>query len=138
MLMRKTCRQNRRGMVVVETAVIAPIIAVVLMGMVQAGYLFMVRQTVIMASREGARAGIVQDATPSEVQAKVAQVMASAGMGSTGYTITSNMAALTPTTQEVWVDVSIPLTSVMFFTGNMFQSDAVNITSRVTMHREGA
>ncbi len=127
-------KHARRGAAVVETAVIAPILILGMLGMMEVGYAFMVRQTVTMASREGARAASLPGGSLTDVNAAVDAVMGSANL--TGYTTTSNIDTVTPTDLEVWVGVSIPLNRVSW-TGQLFGGGSFDISSTTTMRREG-
>ena len=49
-------RMLRRASAVVETAVVAPLLVLAMFGMVELGSAYNVKQTVTLASREGARA----------------------------------------------------------------------------------
>lgn len=130
----KQTKHGRRGTAVVETAVIAPILILGMLGMMEVGYAFMVRQTVTMASREGARAASLPGGTSDDINTAVDATMSSASL--TGYATTSNVDLLAPTDLEVWVTVSIPLNRVTF-TGDLFGGGSFDISSTTTMRREG-
>lgn len=133
----KTLRHNkhlRRGTTVVETAVMAPLIITAMLGMVEVGYAFMVKQTVTLASREGARAGALPGGDMTDVQSAADASMTAANLN--GYTVTSNIATLGPNDTEVWVEVSIPLSRASF-TGGLLGGGTFNISSRTAMRREG-
>jgi Flp pilus assembly protein TadG len=55
---RQKCTE--RGAAIVELAIVLPLLLSLLMGMVEFGLLFYNKQVITNASREGARAGIVQ------------------------------------------------------------------------------
>jgi len=134
----KTLRQNkhlRRATTVVETAVMAPLIITAMLGMVEVGYAFMVKQTVTLASREGARAAALPGGDMTDAQAAADASMAAANLD--GYSVTSNISSLGPTDVEVWVEVSIPLDRASF-TGGLLGGGSFNISSRTAMRREGA
>lgn len=133
----KTLRHNkhlRRGTTVVETAVMAPLLITAMLGMIEVGYAFMVKQTVTLAAREGARAGALPGGDISDVQAAADASMSAANLN--GYNVTSNITSLGPTDLEVWVEVSIPLDRASF-TGGLLGGGSFNISSRMTMRREG-
>lgn len=127
-------RHRRRGVAVVETAVIAPVLILGMLGMMEVGWAFMVRQTVTLASREGARAAALPGGVMTDVEAAVDAAMGAAGL--TGYTTTSDVSTLGPTDTEVTVSVSIPLSRVSF-TGGLLGGGSFNIGSSTTMRREG-
>jgi Flp pilus assembly protein TadG len=125
---------SRRAAAVVEAAVVAPLMLLSMFGMVEVGYGFMVKQTVTLASREGARAAALPGGTTSDVTAAVDAAMTAAHLE--GYTTTTNLASLGPTDVEVWVSVTIPLNRVSF-TGNMLGGGSFTIGGKTSMRREG-
>lgn len=133
-LLGKRAKYARRGSAVVETAVVAPVMILGMLGMMEVGYAFMVRQTVTLASREGARAASLPGGDMTDVNAAVDAAMGAANLD--GYTTTSNVDSLGPTDVEVSVDVSIPLDRATF-TGSMLGGGSFNISSQTTMRREG-
>lgn len=113
---------------------VAPLMVLAMLGMVEVGYSFMVKQTVTLASREGARAAALPGGTMADVTAAVDNSMGAANL--TGYTTTSNIDSVGPTDLEVWVEVNIPFDRVGF-TGNMLGGGSFDITSKTSMRREG-
>ena len=53
--------KRRRGAVAIETALMFPLLVLLIFGMIEFGLLLYNRQVLTNASREGARFGIVQD-----------------------------------------------------------------------------
>lgn len=127
-------RFDRRGVAVVETAVMAPLVILAMLAMIEVGYSFMIRQTVTLASREGARAASLPGGTMADVTAAVDATMA--GPSLSGYTTTSNIDSLGPSDAEVWVTITLPFDRASF-TGNLLGGGFFNITSTTTMRREG-
>lgn len=127
-------RHLHRGAAVVETAVVAPLLILGMLGMMEVGWAFMLRQTVTLAAREGARAGSLPGATLSDVTAAVDSSMSGANLE--GYTIDTNIANLGPADLDVTVTVSIPLDRATF-TGSMIGGGSFTIGSTTTMRREG-
>jgi hypothetical protein len=60
-LMREKQAKRQRGAMAIETALLFPLLVLLLFGMIEFGLLVYNRQVLTNASREGARAGIVQD-----------------------------------------------------------------------------
>ncbi|MBN2561496.1 MAG: pilus assembly protein [Phycisphaerae bacterium] len=134
----------------VEMAVMAPLFVTAMLGMIEIGYAFMVKQTVTLASREGARAASLPGGTLADVETAVEGAMAAAhhdpavpsdpedpGFGSEccGYGVTSNISTVGPEDEEVWVEVTIPLDCVSV-TG-LVGGSGIDITSKTAMRREG-
>jgi Flp pilus assembly protein TadG len=127
-------RFARRGTAVVEAAVMAPLVVVAMLGMIEVGYAFMIRQTVTLASREGARAAALPGGNMDDVNAAVDATMA--GPSLTGYTATSNIDSLGPTDTQVTVTVTLPFDRATF-TGQLLGGGTFNISATTTMRREG-
>jgi Flp pilus assembly protein TadG len=131
-LLRKKCL--RRGTTVVETAIMAPLIVTTMFGMLAVGYAFMVKQTVTLAAREGARSGALPGGNMDDIQAAVASSMAAASLS--GYTVTSNADSLGPTDLEVWVQVNMPINHTTFG-GLLLNGMSFDLSSKTAMRREG-
>ncbi len=127
-------RHVRKGAAVVETAVVAPVLILGMLGMIEVGYAFMVRQTVTLASREGCRAASLPGGDMTDVNDAVDASMGAANL--TGYTTTSNIDSLSSTDLEAEVTVSIPIDRATF-TGSLLGGSQFTISSTTTMRREG-
>ena len=66
---------RRRAAAIVEFAVILPVLLTILFGIIEYGYIFMVRLTVEHAAREGCRVASLSTSTPAEVTARVDDAM---------------------------------------------------------------
>lgn len=128
-------RWIRRGSAVVEAAVLAPLMVTAMFGMVEVGRAYHIKQTLTLASREGARAASLPGGTQADVDAAVTAAMA--GPNLTGYTVTTNVGTLSAGDTEVFVTVSIPFDRASF-TGTLLGGGTFNITSTTYMRREGA
>ena len=127
-------KYGRRGTTVVEMAVVAPLFVTAMLGMVEVGYAFMVRQTVTLAAREGARAAALPGGNMEDAEGAADAAMVAANLS--GYTTTSNIEQCGPADVAVWVQVSIPLDRASF-TGSLLGGGSFNITAKTTMRREG-
>ena len=129
------CRDRRskraRGAAVVEFAVVLPLLLTILFGIIEYGWVFMVRQTLQTAAREGARIAILQTSTEPYTAAlsRIADVM-----GPTGLT------TYTPTVLQVdtiiEVTVTIPYTEVSLM-GDFFGSHSYDLGGACSMRKEG-
>lgn len=98
-------RTARRGGAVVEMAVVSPLLLMMIFGMIEFGYVFMMAQSITNAAREGCRTATLPGATDTDIQNRVSQALAP-----TGLQVTSSMVTIThATTQnpvvQVWVRV---------------------------------
>jgi len=69
---------RQRGAAIVEFAVVLPLLLTILFGIIEFGYVFMVRQTLQHAAREGCRLAILQTSVEpyANVTGRVAEIMA--------------------------------------------------------------
>lgn len=133
MLSRSGRRERLRGAAIVEFAVVAPVLIAILMGIIEYGYVFLVQQTLTNAAREGARIAVLQSTTSDDpINARIAEIMAAAGID--GYTVTLTHAdpAGDPTER---VEISVPYNSVSL-TG-FFGSRDYDLKGRCAMRKEG-
>ena len=124
----------RRATAAVETAVVAPLVVTAMLGMMEVGYTFMIRQTVTLASREGARAAALPGGTIGDVTDAVDAAMS--GPNLEGYAVTSNLEGLSSSDTEVWVTVSVPFDRTSW-TGMLLGGGSFDIDATTTMRREG-
>jgi len=127
-------RRGRRGAAVVEFAAVAPLLLLILFGIIEYGYIFMVRQTVTHAAREGCRIAVLQttDEPYSEVTDRIAEIMATAGV--TNYTVDlTHPTAGDP--MEV-VEISVPIEEVSLV-GSMIPHGDGPIRVNCSMRKEG-
>lgn len=76
-----------RGAELIEFALVFPTLLLVMLGIIDFGFLFQRYEVVTNAAREGARVAILPGYTDADVQARVAQYIASGGL--TGTTTTT-------------------------------------------------
>ncbi|HVT27277.1 MAG TPA: TadE/TadG family type IV pilus assembly protein [Lacipirellulaceae bacterium] len=100
-------RDARRGAAAVEFAVTAPIFFLFLLAAFEFGWLNVMRHTADNAAYEAARAAIVPGATADDAK-KTAKNMLKI-VGARGAKITITPKTITSDTQEVTVDVVIPM-----------------------------
>lgn len=110
---RRNRRASRRGVAIVEFAVVAPVFFLIIMGIIEVGRAVTVQQLLTNASREGARvAGNETTTSLTTVQNAVDNYLSGAGIS--GATTNVSPASITDvaTGQPVTVTVSIPYTQV--------------------------
>ncbi len=99
--------KNRAGGVAVETAVVLPVLFMMMFGAVDCARLNMVRNTAQNAAYEGARNAITPGATASDA-ATVAQKVLN-GVGIKNYTVSVSPSTITTATDTVTVTITVPL-----------------------------
>jgi len=125
--------QRRRGAAVVEFAVVLPLLLTILFGIIEYGWVFMCRQTLQTAAREGCRIAVLQTETApyTEASDRVASVMAPTGLH---YTLT--MTHATTSNPIETVTVTVPYSSVSLM-GNFFGPHDYDIGGTCSMRKEG-
>ncbi len=124
--------RRRRGAAIVEFAVVLPLLLVLLFGIIDFGWIFMVRQTLTNAAREGCRVAVLQTATSEQVANRVRSVMEPTGYAEgTDWTLTTS--AIDAEVQ--WVQVSMPVDRCTLV-GFVVQG-GYSLTGRSSMRKEG-
>ena len=80
---------RRRGLALVETALILPLLMSLTLVLLEYGWVFIKIQQIHSAAREGARAGAVSGGTNGQVDDAVDVFMARANMGGSSYSVTT-------------------------------------------------
>jgi hypothetical protein len=95
--------KSERGAELIEFALVFPLLLMVILGIVDFGFLFQRMEVVTNAAREGARIAVLPGYSEADVRARVQNYVETAGIPTTG----------TPSNPEVNVDMaySIPMPS---------------------------
>lgn len=131
------CRKNRRGAAAVEFALVAPVFFLLVFGMIEYGRMVMVQQLLTNAAREGARRGVLDGSTTSEVTTAVTSYLSGASVSGATVTVTPNPPSSATFGQPVTVQVSVPFNSVSWLPSPLFLGGRT-LTSTATMRRETA
>lgn len=124
---------RRRAAAVVEFAVVLPLLLVLLLGIIEFSWVFMVRQTLINAAREGCRVAVLRTASDNQVLARVSDVMEPLGFAE-GEQWTMQMSEINEPVQTV--TVSIPLQQVLITGGYVLTGD-FDLSGECSMRKEG-
>ena len=122
-----------RGTAVVELAVVLPLLLTIVFGIIEFGWVFMVRETLTNASREGCRVAVLQGSSEQDVRDQVAASMNPAGLS--GYTV--EITRSTPGNANETVRILIPYADVSLL-GGYFGPTNFNLGSTTVMRKEGA
>ena len=127
-------RPRARAAAIVEFAVVSPLLLTILFGIIEYGYVFMVRQTLTNAAREGCRVAVLQTtvAPYTETATRVDDIMATTGLSS--YTV--GMTHWTVGDPTETVTVSIPFADVSLL-GNFFGERTGDLVGSCSMRKEG-
>ncbi len=126
----------RRGVVVVEMAIVMVLLFLLLFGLIEYGFMMLRAQQITNAARYGARIGITIDSTNTRVEQAVAAAMSAAGMGDSGYTVTflpGDVSGLTGR-EELKITVSVLYANVG--AGMPLVPVPANLTASVSMASE--
>ncbi|MDH3299828.1 MAG: pilus assembly protein [Acidimicrobiia bacterium] len=141
--MRRTQPTDRRrdgGAAIVEFALVAPVLIMIMMGVVQLGLLLHQQQGIHAAAREGARQGSFPDTTESEIEASVATALANINLANTPVVTISPQnvssipcdATVNPRPENVTVNVQVAaVLDIPFVAGQ-----TVNLTGEGTFRCE--
>jgi Flp pilus assembly protein TadG len=98
---------RRKGNVILEAALVLPILLLLAFGTIEFGYYFYVKNNVQGAAREGVRASIAPGATNADVNAAVAASMTTSGLSQSGYTVTTVPADVSTATPGASIRVTV-------------------------------
>jgi Flp pilus assembly protein TadG len=134
--MRLAPARRRRAAVAVEFAIVAPLLFLLILGMVEFGRMLMVQQTMTNAAREGARKAVLPGMTDTQVQTAIDNYLSGAGVNGHTRTITpSTDGAAAGTTIKVTVSVPYHKVSWLPLNAVSFLSDAT-LSVSVEMRKE--
>jgi Flp pilus assembly protein TadG len=125
-------RQKDSGAAAVEFALLLPILLLVTLGAIDWGYFFFVKQRVVNAAREGARAGSVVDPDNGWTKAhNAAETAANAYLSSVGLTATG-VTVVDPEdiggTDGIKVTITYPAGSLTGYLKSIMPENAVGIS----------
>ena len=104
---RSKCESRRRGAVIVEFALVAPVFLILITGIIELGRAIVVQQLLTNVSRDGARiAGYDSTTSTSTVTTAVDSYLANVGVSGATTTVSPNPPSLASDGQSVTVTVS--------------------------------
>ena len=122
-----------RGAAAVELAVVLPLLLTLVFGIIEFGWVFMVRETLTNSSREGCRVAVLQGSTEQNIQDQVAASMNPTGLS----TYTVQITRSSPGNPNETVKVLIPYADVSLL-GGYFGPTDFNLGATTVMRKEGA
>ncbi len=134
--MRKIRARGRRlalATVTVELAVVSPVMFAMLFGIIEFGWLFTVRHTMVNAAREGARVGAIQGTELGDIEARITEMLAPMGLDGK---VSSNIVEATIDEPTVTVTLTVPQAAVSLV-GNFFGFEMGTVEAFASMRKEG-
>lgn len=112
----------------------APLMFTMLFGIIEFGWLFSVRNTLINSAREGARLGAIAGTTVGEIESRVLEYLTPMGLADKVTIVITE-----PTEEDplVSVDVSVPQSEVSLL-GDFFGFASGTVRGTASMAREGS
>ncbi len=122
-----------RAAAIVEFAVVLPLLITILFGIIEYGWVFMVRQTLQHAAREACRTAVLTTATDADIDARITEIMATTHVVT--YTATKTHAN-GPCQPIETVTLSVPYSDISL-TGGFFGTTDYNLVGSSSMRKEG-
>ena len=132
---RRLAARRRVGATLVEFAIVAPVLLLLIFGMIEYGRLAMVQQVLTNASREGARAAVLDGATTASVTSVVQSCLATGRVTGGNVTITPNPISSAKFGDPITVRVQVTFDQVSWLPAPMYLSGKV-LTGATVMRRE--
>lgn len=115
---------ERRGAALVEFALVAPVFLLLLIGSIEFGRAIMVQEALTNASREGARVGVLDGATTSDVTTAVNTYLSGMSISGATTSVSPTDPGTTANGTQVTVLVSIPYSTVTWVPSPWFLKNA--------------
>ncbi|TWU41237.1 TadE-like protein [Novipirellula aureliae] len=131
--MNKRKPSQRSGAVMVEFAIVVPILFLFFFAAFEFCRVSMIRHTADNAVYEAARTAMIPGATATDARQAATAIMSSLGVSGVNVTVTP--ATIDRDTADVTVEIAVPLVGNSFVPIHYFRGDIVR---ELTMHREGA
>jgi Flp pilus assembly protein TadG len=141
-------RRRRRGVATVEFAVVAPLLFLLVAGIVEIGRLVLVSQIATNGSREAARYAAQAAATPESVQTYTEQYMSAAGIPASALTevtieqleadewVAVTSLSAVPSGRPVRVTLGVSFDRVTWLPTRFFVSDNTAVRGATVMRKE--
>jgi Flp pilus assembly protein TadG len=123
------------GASAVEFAVVSPVFMLLVFGMIEYGRMVMVQQLLTNAAREGARVGVLDSSTSTEVTNAVKNYLTAAKITTPTVTCSPTNPSSATYGQSVTVTVSVPFSQVSWLPSPMFLGGKT-LTAQSAMRRE--
>lgn len=130
---KRNIKGQRDGAVMVEFAIVVPVLFLLFFASMELCRVAMIRHTVNNAIYEGCRVGIIPGATTGEVQGETQRILSSIGLNNVSISIAPPV--IDRSTEEITVRVDVPLDDNSFVP-NQFVAGR-SVIGQLTLRREG-
>lgn len=128
-------KKKRRGAAAVEFALIVPVMLTFTFGLIEISRISLFKESMVQATREGARLGIKPSATTEEVITRVSQELGIMGIDGATVTIEPSSLSQAGPGESVRVNVSVPVNQASWV-GGYFSFGGTDIVAETVMRRE--
>ncbi len=139
MSVRRNSRRNspraRRGAAAVEFAVVAPLIFLLMFGIIEIGRMMMVKHYAINASREAARKAVLPNADAGAIEAAAMSELSAASVHAAQVTFTPADLSAAPQGSQVVVSVEVNPEDVSWLPSTLYMGGK-RIEASTTMRKE--
>jgi Flp pilus assembly protein TadG len=125
----------RKGAAVVEFAVVAPVLFLLLLGMIECGRMIMVQQSLTTAVREGARIAVSEGNNAAAAIDAVQSFLGGTGIKGAKVAVKPTNVGTMAHGQPISVSASVPFRKVSWLPNPFFFADKT-LSSTATMRRE--
>ena len=133
MINRQSRRSLRTGATAVEFAIVAPLFFVLVIASLEFGRLNIIRHTADQAAYEAARDAMVPGATAAEARARAERMLRI--IGTRGARVTVTPAVIDADTEEISVEVDIPMNQNGWITPRFSKNATIHAESRLKTER---
>jgi len=109
---KRSRRRERRGVALVEFAIVAPLFFLLVLGIIEFGWAMMAQTILTNAAREGARTGSLDGTQLTDVTNSVDSYLNAAGLPSVTPTVSPNPPSNATAGQNVTVTVNLPFSQI--------------------------
>ncbi len=142
---RRLRKSSRTGTTIVEAAFVLPLLLLIVLGVIEYGWLFFNVQQITNAARQGARVAALPDVSPAQAEAVITELLQRAGLDRYSPTVEVGpdpegiVIEGYPTRAAVRVRIMVPTADLRIVNMNAFCAglEPETIGATVTMAKEG-
>ena len=125
---------EKRGAAAVEMAIVTPLLITMLFGIIEFGWMFSVKNTMLNAVREGARTGALQGSTYADIKTRVDEFLEPMDLNGV---VSYDIDEATNDDPVVSVTISIPQADISIVGGYFAWVLTGDVSATASMRKEG-